>query len=104
MMFPFLDRRGATAGDPSESVNPLGFLSGLQIGSTVLIDPDWSIPQSVTMDLECGLVNNDINNSTQSSFFRDILDLVLVEVIPFTGEVNPTYLALLIGSIIEKGY
>jgi hypothetical protein len=104
MMFPFLDRRGATAGDPSESVNPLGFLFGLQIGSTVLIDPDWSIPQSVTMDLECGLVNNDINNSTQSSLFRDILDLVLVEVIPFTGEVNPTYLALLIGSIIEKGY
>jgi hypothetical protein len=50
------------------------------------------------------VVNSDINNSTQSSLFPDILDLVLVEVIPFTGEENPTYLTLLKGSIIEKGY
>jgi hypothetical protein len=56
------------------------------------------------MILECGLDNSDISNSTQSSLLPDILDLVLVEAIPFTGEENPTSLALLVGSIIEKGY
>jgi hypothetical protein len=89
MMSPFLDKGGA-GGDPSQSVNPFSFLSNLQIGSTNLVNPDWSIPQSVTMDLKGRMIGGDINNYTQSRPFTDILDLVLTSVIPFMGEENIT--------------
>ena len=87
---PFLDSEGTTA-DHSQSVNPFDFLSGMQIGSTILFNPDWSIPQSVTMDLiGGGMLDSDTNNNTQSKPFSDVLDIVFVELIPFTGKENPT--------------
>jgi hypothetical protein len=89
MMSPFLGNGGAV-GNLSQSINPFGFLSGLQIGSTNLVNPDWSIPQSVTMDLKGRVISSDVNNNIRPTAFADTLDLVFVSVIPFTGEENST--------------
>jgi hypothetical protein len=84
IMPPYLGDGGEEgAGNISQSVNPFDFLSDLQIGSTSLVNPDWSTPQSVTMGLN-GTVKGSNNNNNGNQ--TDTLDLILVSVIPFTGE------------------
>jgi hypothetical protein len=71
------------------SFNPFSLLSSLQIGSSTLIDVDWSEPQTVTMDLVGS--NSRTNQERQlnsSSAIR--ADFVLVSVVPYTGLANNT--------------
>ncbi len=65
-------------------VNPFDFLSELQIGSTNLVNPDWSAPQSVTMELSGSMLSGADAGQTPNS--QDTLDFLLVSAIPFTGE------------------
>jgi hypothetical protein len=73
----------------SDTFNPFSLLSGLQIGSSTLIDVDWSQPQTVTMDL---IGNNGTNQQQQhvNSSNETAADFVLVSVIPYTGTRNET--------------
>jgi hypothetical protein len=77
---------------PSDSgFNPFLLLSRLQIGSSTLIDVDWSEPQTVTMEL----MGNDKTNQEQvekqtNSTTATMADFVLVSVIPYTGMENNT--------------
>ena len=73
----------------SDTFNPFSLLSGLQIGSSTLIDVDWSQPQTVTMDL---IGNNGTNQQQQHvhSGNETAADFVLVSVIPYTGTRNET--------------
>jgi len=73
---------------PSGSFNPFSLLSSLQIGSSTLIDVDWSEPQTVTMDLVgSGRTNQEHQlNSANAT----MADFVLVSVIPYTGVGNNT--------------
>ena len=66
------------------NVNPFDFLSELQIGSTNLVNPDWSAPQSVTMELSGRMLSGANGGQTPNS--QDTLDFLLVSAIPFTGE------------------
>ena len=74
----------------SQSINPFDFLSNLQIGSTNLVNPDWSSPQSATMDLKGKDLGIDRDNykNIQATTSQNTLDLIFVSVIPFTGEAN----------------
>jgi hypothetical protein len=71
-------------------LNPFSLLSNLQIGSSTLIDVDWSEPQTVTMDL----IGSDRTNQEQeqdlNSANATMADFVLVSVIPYTGIGNNT--------------
>jgi len=71
----------------SDSFNPFSLLSSLQIGSSILIDVDWSEPQTVTMDLIGGRTDQEqqLNSSNSTK-----ADFVLVSVIPYTGIGNNT--------------
>jgi hypothetical protein len=77
---------------PSDSgFNPFLLLSRLQIGSSTLVNVDWSEPQTVTMELT-GIdktnqekVEEQINSTTATR-----ADFVLVSVIPYTGIDNST--------------
>lgn len=76
-------------GNLPQNFNPFEFLSTLQIGSASLVDPDWSVPQSVSMSL---IGNSDNDNGISSGDSRQLLsfsfspfDIVLVNVIPYTG-------------------
>jgi hypothetical protein len=75
---------------PSDGFNPFSLLSNLQIGSSTLIDVDWSEPQTVTMDL----IGSDRTNQEQeqdlNSANATMADFVLVSVIPYTGIGNNT--------------
>lgn len=68
---------------PSDSFNPFSLLSDLQIGSSSITNADWSVPQTVTMDLVGGNKNQDqkqpYSNNTSAA------DFLLVSVIPYTG-------------------
>ena len=73
----------------SDTLNPFSLLSSLQIGSSTLIDVDWSVPQTVTMDL----VGNDSRTNQEqqlNSSSATRADFVLVSVIPYTGVGNNT--------------
>jgi hypothetical protein len=70
----------------SDTFNPFSLLSNLQIGSSTLIDVDWSEPQTVTMDLVGSSRNNQEEELNSSSATR--ADFVLVSVIPHTGVGN----------------
>ena len=72
----------------SDIFNPFSLLSSLQIGSSTLIDVDWSQPQTVTMDL----IGNNGTNQQQyvNSGNETAADFVLVSVIPYTGIGNET--------------
>jgi hypothetical protein len=79
----------------SQGFNPFEFVSNLQIGSTNLISPDWSSPQSVNMSLvgggEGGIAEErmtTINPPALSQIEDDSLDLVFVSVIPYTGSLK----------------
>ena len=91
MMSPFLGNVGAdVVRNLSQSINPFDFLSNLQIGSTNLVNPDWSSPQSATMDLkgkDLG-IDSDTYKNIQVTTSQNTLDLIFVSVIPFTGEAN----------------
>ncbi|MGH9964475.1 MAG: hypothetical protein ACRD5E_06575, partial [Nitrososphaeraceae archaeon] len=72
---------------------PFEFVSNLQIGSTNLISPDWSSPQSVNMSLvggggeAGGMAGERVTTITPPlhQIEEDSLDLVFVSVIPYTG-------------------
>ena len=73
----------------SDTLNPFSLLSSLQIGSSTLIDVDWSVPQTVAMDL----VGNDSRTNQEqqlNSSSATRADFVLVSVIPYTGVGNNT--------------
>jgi hypothetical protein len=72
----------------SDTFNPFSLLSNLQIGSSTLIDVDWSKPQTVTMDLVGSSRSNQEEELNSSSATR--ADFVLVSVIPHTGVSNNT--------------
>jgi hypothetical protein len=67
---------------PSDSFNPISLLSDLQIGSSSITNADWSVAQTVTMDLVGGNKNQDqkqpYSNNTSAA------DFLLVSVIPYT--------------------
>jgi hypothetical protein len=92
MMSPFLGNVGVNVvSNLSQSINPFDFLSNLQIGSTNLVNPDWSSPQSATMDLkgkDMGIEDSDTYKNIQATTSQHTLDLIFVSVIPFTGEPN----------------
>jgi hypothetical protein len=68
---------------PSDSFNPFSLLSDLQIGSSSIIDADWSVPQIVTMDLVGG--NNGQEQKQPHSHNTSDANFILVSVIPYTG-------------------
>jgi hypothetical protein len=74
---------------PSDTFNPFSLLSSLQIGSSTLIDVDWSVPQTVTMNL----VGNDSRTNQEQQLNSSSgarADFLLVSVIPHTGVSNDT--------------
>jgi hypothetical protein len=78
-----------------DSFSPFSLLSNLQIGSSILIDVDWSEPQMVTMDLVggSGIRGTSQEQGEQPQLNSDNIttaDFVLVSVIPYTGLVNNT--------------
>lgn len=79
----------------SDSFSPFSLLSNLQIGSSILIDVDWSEPQMVTMDLVGGSGSHGTSQEQEeqpqlNSDNITTADFVLVSVIPYTGLVNNT--------------
>jgi len=68
---------------PSDSFNPFSLLSDLQIGSSSITNAEWSVPQTVTMDLVGG--NNNQEQKQPYSNNTSAADFVLVSVIPYTG-------------------
>jgi hypothetical protein len=70
------------------SFNPFSLLSSMQIGSSTLIDVDWSEPQTVTMDLVSSNRTNQEQQLNSSSATR--ADFVLISVVPYTGLGNNT--------------
>jgi hypothetical protein len=77
----------------SDSFSPFSLLSNLQIGSSILIDVDWSEPQMVTMDLVGGSGSHGTSQEQEeqpqlNSDNITTADFVLVSVIPYTGLVN----------------
>ena len=73
---------GATKGENSTSImsNPFAFPKSIQIGSSSIANPNWKLPQSVTMGL-VGMIGS--SNSLQTA------DFIIVSVIPFTGKSTP---------------
>jgi hypothetical protein len=79
----------------SDSFSPFSLLSNLQIGSSILIDVDWSEPQMVTMDLVGGSGSRGTSQEQEeqpqlNSDNITTTDFLLVSVIPYTGLVNNT--------------
>jgi hypothetical protein len=71
-----------------DSFNPFSLLSSLQIGSSTLIDGDWSEPQTVTMDLIGSGITNQEQVQQLNSGNATRADFVFVSVIPYTGAGN----------------
>lgn len=67
---------------PSDSFNPFSLLNNLQIGSTSITNADWSVPQTVTMNLVGG---NSSQEQQPYSNNTSAADFLLVSVIPYTG-------------------
>lgn len=67
---------------PSDSFNPFSLLSNLQIGSTSITNADWSVPQTVTINLVGG---NSSQEQQPYSNNTSAADFLLVSVIPYTG-------------------
>lgn len=72
----------------SSSFNPFLLLSSLEIGSSTLIDVDWSEPQTVTMELMGSGRTNQEQVQQLNSTHATMADFVLVSVIPYTGVDN----------------
>ena len=79
-------------GKGTETLNPFGFLPNMQIGSNSLVNPDWSIPQSVSMSLAGGgggeRRGSDSQSGTGLGNFSSSIEVVGVMVIPYTGTSN----------------
>ena len=73
----------------SDTFNPFSLLSNLQIGSSTLIDVDWSELQTVTMDL-VGSSSGTSQEEELNTSGATRADFVLVSVIPHTGVGNNT--------------
>jgi hypothetical protein len=71
-----------------DTFNPFSLLSSMQIGSSTLIDVDWSVPQTVTMNLVGSDSRTNQEQQLNSSGAR--ADFLLVSVIPHTGVSNDT--------------
>jgi PsbP-like protein len=72
---------------PSDSFNPFSLLSSMQIGSSSLTNVDWSVPQTVAMNL----VGGSNNYEQQQQYYSNnasTTDLLFVSVIPYTGSDN----------------
>ncbi|HEU4823247.1 MAG TPA: hypothetical protein VFS97_07475 [Nitrososphaeraceae archaeon] len=67
---------------PSDSFNPFSLLNNLQIGSTSITNADWSVPQTVTMNLVGG---NSSQEQQPYSNNTSAADFLFVSVIPYTG-------------------
>jgi hypothetical protein len=70
-------------GNGTSSINPLSFLTNLQVGSSsTTADANWNLPQIVRMGLTAmmGTANNNNNTPTDST-----ADFIIVSVIPYTG-------------------
>jgi hypothetical protein len=79
-MMGAMQKYGVTTLNGTNSVNnlnPLSFLSDLQIGSSSVVNTNWKLAQTVRMGLS-GIINS--NKSTAST-----ADFTIVTVIPFTG-------------------
>jgi hypothetical protein len=73
---------------PSDSFNPFSLLSNIQIGSSSSTNADWSVPQTVTMDLVGGNNNQEQQQRSYSTNNTSAADLLFVSVIPYTGSSN----------------
>jgi hypothetical protein len=74
----------------SDTFNPFSLLSNLQIGSSTLIDVDWSELQIVTMDLVGSSSSGTSQEEELNTSSATRADFVLVSVIPHTGVGNNT--------------
>ena len=82
--------RGAAGNPMSPFMNTqLAFLKNIQIGSSNIVNADWSQPQSVTIGL-VGMGSGGSISSNKSSFSPspETADFIMVIVIPFTGKSN----------------
>jgi hypothetical protein len=69
---------------PSDSFNPFSLLSSIEIGSSSLTNADWSVPQTVTMNLVGGNVSQEQQQQSYSNK-TTTADLLFVSIIPYTG-------------------
>lgn len=73
---------GGAVNNGTNNVNPLSFLTDLQIGSSSTIaNADWTVPQIVRMGLTGMMDGTNNNRSTAST-----ADFIIVTVIPYTGK------------------
>ena len=75
--------QGFGGGTPSFMSNPFSFLKIIQIGSSSIANPDWRLPQSVTMTL-VGMIGS--SNRLSHSTPPQTADFIIVSVIPYTGK------------------
>jgi hypothetical protein len=75
---------GRAGNNGTNNVNPLSFLTGLQIGSSSTVaNADWKLPQIVRMGLT-GMMGNTNNNNRTST--ASTADFIIISVIPYTGK------------------
>ena len=68
------------------NINPLSFISKLQIGSSSTMDnANWALPQTVRMGLTSMMGSTENNISTPST-----ADFIIISVIPYTGKSSMT--------------
>jgi hypothetical protein len=73
---------GGAVDNGTNNVNPLSFLTGIQIGSSSTIaNADWKLPQIVRMGLTSMMGSTNNNAPTAST-----ADFIIVSVIPYTGK------------------
>jgi len=74
---------GRAGNNGTNNVNPLSFLTGLQIGSSSTVaNADWKLPQIVRMGLT-GMMGSTNNNKTSTA---STADFIIISVIPYTGK------------------
>jgi hypothetical protein len=77
---------GGAVGNGTNNVNPLSFLTDLQIGSnSTVANADWKLPQIVRMKLT-GMMSG-INGNTPTT---STADFIIVSVNPYTGNSTKT--------------
>ncbi len=77
----------ANATLPRSNFNPMSFLENLQMGSTSLVNPNWKVPQTITM----GLIGNPLSSgSLSSAALPPAAEFIIAVVIPYTGQANLT--------------
>ena len=73
----------ANATSPESNFNPLSFLENLQMGSTSLVNPNWKVPQTITMGL---IGNTSSSGSSSSAALPSAVEFIIAIVIPYTGQ------------------